>query len=106
MATVLVIDDESGVCRAFRRLLERLGHDALVASSAEEGLRIIEAEEPDLVFLDVRLPGLSGIGALREIRKSERSTTVVVMTEHGDMDSAVDAMRLGAWEYQPNHLDG
>jgi two-component system nitrogen regulation response regulator GlnG len=64
VATVLVVDDEPGVCAAFRRMLERGGHEVLIASSAEEGLRVLEVEEPDLVFLDVRLPGLSGLGAL------------------------------------------
>jgi DNA-binding NtrC family response regulator len=57
------------------------------------------------VFLDVRLPGISGIAALREIHSSERDTTVVVMTAHGDMETAVDAMRLGAWDYLSKPLD-
>jgi DNA-binding NtrC family response regulator len=105
LATVLVVDDEPGVCRAFRRLLERAGHEALIASTAEEGLRVLEAENPDLVFLDVRLPGMSGLGALREIRRAGRDTSVVVMTAHGDVETAVEAMRLGAWDYLPKPLD-
>jgi DNA-binding NtrC family response regulator len=105
VATVLVVDDEPGVCAAFRRMLERGGHEVLIASSAEEGLRVLEVEEPDLVFLDVRLPGLSGLGALGEIRRAGRDTTVVVMTAHGDMETAVEAMRLGAWDYLAKPLD-
>jgi DNA-binding NtrC family response regulator len=99
MATVLVIDDDSGVSRAFSMLLGKEGHRALVASSAEEGLELAARERPAVVFLDVRLPGMSGLEALTRLRAVLPDSPVLVMTGHGTLSTAVEAVRKGAFDY-------
>ncbi|HOX05999.1 MAG TPA: sigma-54 dependent transcriptional regulator [Planctomycetota bacterium] len=99
MATVLVIDDDSGVSRALAMLLGREGHRALAASSAEEGLELAERERPAAVFMDVRLPGMSGLEALVRMRALLPDSPVMVMTGHGTLSTAVEAVRKGAFDY-------
>jgi DNA-binding NtrC family response regulator len=99
MATILVIDDDSGVCRAFSLFLGRDGHQAISASSAEEGLELAARERPALIFLDVRLPGMSGLDALVRLSDVVPGTPVVVMTGHGTLSTAVEAVRRGAFDY-------
>src|SRR5436190_4426812 len=65
---ILIVDDEPSICWAFRQLLQAEGWHAFTAASAEEGLEVIAAEHPDLVVLDVRLPGISGIDAIPKFR--------------------------------------
>jgi len=104
MATVLVVDDDSGVSRAFALFLEKEGHRALAASSAEEGLELAARERPAAVFLDVRLPGMSGLEALSRMRELLPDSPVVVMTGHGTLSTAVEAVRKGAFDYLPKPL--
>ncbi len=99
MATILVVDDDSGVSRAFSRFLEKEGHKTLAASSAEEGLERAETERPDLVFMDVRLPGMDGLAAAEKLRGILPGAPVVVMTGHGTLSTAVEAVRGGAFDY-------
>ncbi len=99
MAKVLVIDDEPGICQAFSKLLKGLGHEALVAPSAEQGLPVAKAEAPDLVLLDIRLPGMDGLAALEALKTQGFAAPVVVLTAHGTLDTAVRALKLGAYEY-------
>jgi DNA-binding NtrC family response regulator len=99
MASVLVVDDDSGVSRAFALFLEKDGHRALAASSAEEGLELAARERPAVVFMDVRLPGISGLEALGKMRELLPDTPVVVMTGHGTLSTAVEAVRKGAFDY-------
>ena len=99
MSTGLVIADDSGVSRAFSRFLQKEGLQTLSASSAEEGLETAEREKPDLVFMDVRLPGMDGLTAADRLRSLLPDVPVVVMTGHGTLSVAVDAVRGGAFDY-------
>jgi nitrogen regulation protein NR(I) len=99
MAKVLVADDEHGICQAFAELLHREGHSALLASTAEEALSLIESDTPDLAFLDVRMPGMSGLDLLAHVRKSHPGLPIVIMTAYGTMDTAVTAVQHGAFDY-------
>lgn len=99
MAHILVVDDDWAICQAFRTWLEGDGHEVSIASSAEEGFEKAEARQPDLVFLDVLLPGASGIAALGRFKERWPDSPVVVMTGHGNMQTAVEAMRGGAFNY-------
>ena len=69
MENVLVIDDDEKICWAFQQFLETEGYYPSIANNAEEGLRKIQAEQPDFIFLDVRLPGMSGLEALKQINE-------------------------------------
>ncbi|MDY6844279.1 MAG: sigma-54 dependent transcriptional regulator [Thermodesulfobacteriota bacterium] len=105
MTRILVVDDEEKICFAFEQFLNDKGHHPLIASSAEDALRIVQEEKPHIVFLDIRLPGLSGLTALEEIQKKSPESLVVVMTAYGTMDTAIQAMRYGAYEYLTKPID-
>jgi two-component system nitrogen regulation response regulator GlnG len=105
MARVVVVDDEESVCRALKRTIEAMGHEAAVFPTAEKGLKYISESGADLVLLDVRLPGMSGLDAQRELKSKGVDTTVVIITAHGNMDTAIAAMRDGAFEYLAKPVD-
>ena len=106
MAHVLIIDDEPSICWGLKKLVESLGHVARVASSAEAGLREAEkSPKPDALFLDVRLPGLDGISAMPQLRERLPDAPIIVMTAHGELETAVDAIRNGAFEYLTKPFD-
>jgi DNA-binding NtrC family response regulator len=107
MAKVLVVDDEESIIWIFRKLVESLGHGFLSAATGEKGIEIARAEQPDLVFMDVKLPGMDGLSALEEVRRVAPRSKYVVITAHGTLDTAVRAMKLGAVEYlsKPVELD-
>jgi two-component system, NtrC family, response regulator AtoC len=104
---VLVIDDERPMRRALEILLGQLELEAVLAESAEAGLASMAVEHVDLVMTDVRLPGMSGVEALRRIRELDPSMPVIVLTAYGTIQDAVEAMRLGAFDYilKPFELD-
>src|SRR4029078_12356324 len=99
MANVLVVDDEESIIWIFRKLIESLGHACLSAPSAEKGIEIARAEQPELIFMDVKLPGMDGLTALEEVRRVSPRSKYVVITAHGTLDTAVRAMKLGAVEH-------
>ena len=105
MARVLVADDERSICEAFGLLLEAEGHTPLIASTGEGALRLVRTERPDLVFVDVRMPGMDGLSVLKEIRRSNPTLPVVVMTAYGTLDTAAEALRNEAFDYLGKPLD-
>jgi len=102
---VLVVDDERELRDSLSQILASMGHHVFAASSGEEALRIIRERGVDtpasirLVLLDVMMPGMSGLEALREIRAHDPSITVLIITAHGNIRDAVEAMREGAYNY-------
>jgi two-component system nitrogen regulation response regulator GlnG len=96
---VLVIDDEPTICWALERSLKGEGYAVVLASSAEEGLRIAREQKPALVLLDVRLPREDGLTALPKITDATGGAPVVIMTAFGDLESAVTAVERGAADY-------
>jgi len=105
MARILVIDDEPGICRAFEKHFEKLGHEVRVSSRAETALKLAEVFAPDLIILDVRLPGMSGIEALGRLRPMDPTVPIIVVTAYGTMETAVEAVRRGAYDYILKPLD-
>lgn len=101
---ILVIDDEPQVGMIFTKVLQAMGFEVVASASGEEGLKKLEAH-PDVVFLDIRLPGMSGIETLRRVRKADPHIPVVMMTAYQTVDTAVDSMRLGACDYLIKPLD-
>ncbi|WP_405234314.1 sigma-54-dependent transcriptional regulator [Lentisalinibacter salinarum] len=99
MARILVADDERSICEAFSAFLEAEGHEALLASSGEEAIRIVREESPAVTFLDVRMPGGDGITALESMRTLAPGMPVIIMTAFGTLDTAKRAMDLGAFDY-------
>ena len=105
MAKVLVVDDEESIVWVFRKLVEDLGHQCFSAATAEKGIELARGEQPDLVFMDVKLPGMNGLAALEEVRRVSPRAKYVVMTAHGTLDTAVKAVKLGAVEYLSKPVD-
>lgn len=105
MADILVVDDEESIAAAFRRFLEDEGHDFRIASSAEEGLGLISARPPNIVFMDVRMPGGDGVEALQTIRAKFPQVYVVMMTAYGSSRTSIETIRAGAFDYLTKPLD-
>ncbi|NQV26705.1 MAG: sigma-54-dependent Fis family transcriptional regulator [Rhodopirellula sp.] len=99
MSHVLVVDDEPAICWGFRELLREDGHDVTIASSAEEALRVAPTCMPDTILLDVRLPGMDGLTAIRQLKEKSEDAPVVVMTAFGNLETAVRAVEQGAFDY-------
>ncbi len=99
MAHLLIVDDEQSICWGFSKLAERMGLTADTAASAEEGLRLAEATRPDVMVLDVRLPGMDGLSAMRHFHERFGPLPIVVVTAYGELGTAVTAVRNGAFDY-------
>src|SRR5580765_6954436 len=98
-ARVLVVDDESAIRDTMRMILEYDGHEVLVAGSGQEGLVLAERENPDIVFLDIKMPGLDGLEVLGRLRGMNESLPVVIVSAHGTAATALEAGRLGAFRF-------
>jgi nitrogen regulation protein NR(I) len=97
---ILVVDDDTGIQRALRELLSHRGHTVASATSGEAALEILERESQDVVMMDVFLPGLNGLETFQRIKAKAPKTPVIVMTGTGTMDIAIEASKLGAFDYR------
>ncbi len=102
---LLIVDDEQSICWGLSRLGAQLGHEVETAASAEDGLTAAKRQAPDLVVLDVRLPGMDGLQALEHFHRLAPQTPVVIITAYGDLATAVAAVRGGAFEYLVKPFD-
>lgn len=96
---ILVIDDEKATLKMFRLFLDVYGFDILTAESGGEGLEVFDRERPDIVLTDIKMPGMDGIQVLQEIKRRSPATEVIVITGHGDMDLAIQALNLDAADF-------
>ncbi len=98
-ARILVVDDEAEIRRSVRMILEYEGYDVIEASSGPEGVALAEKESPDLVFLDVKMPGMDGLEALQRIKAVTDTLPVVIISGHGTVSTAVEATKAGAFDF-------
>ncbi|MGH7623187.1 MAG: sigma-54-dependent transcriptional regulator, partial [Gemmatimonadaceae bacterium] len=103
--TVLIVDDERTLARSIKTFLSESGYDAEVAGDGEKALELLESLRPDVVFADVRLPGMGGIELLQKIREFDATIPVVIMTAYGSIEGAVEAVKLGAFDYLKKPVD-
>jgi two-component system, NtrC family, response regulator AtoC len=103
--SILIVDDEPYLPQQFARYLKKHGYDVAIAPDGEEGLQELQRSSMDLVLLDLRLPKLGGLEVLAQIRKLDPDIPVVMLTAHGDVQSAVAAMKLGASDYMLKGFD-
>jgi DNA-binding NtrC family response regulator len=101
----MVVDDEPTVRYTFDRYLTRAGHEVMAVETAEEALNRIAAFEPELVITDVRMPGMSGLQLLEKLRATLPEVDVLVMTGFEDMQSAISAIKAGAYDYLVKPLE-
>jgi nitrogen regulation protein NR(I) len=99
MDKLLLIDDEADVQYSFRRTFDSPEIEITTASSGEEGLKLIPKVKPDLVMMDVRMTGMTGLETLRRLRQTDAKLPVIIMTAYGTTQTAIEAMKLGAYDY-------
>ena len=99
MDKLLLIDDEADVQYSFRRIFNTPDIELTTAASGEEGLKLIPKIQPDLVIMDVRMGGITGLETLRRLRQSNAKLPVIMMTAYGTTQTAIEAMKLGAYDY-------
>jgi DNA-binding NtrC family response regulator len=105
MADILIVDDDESVATAFERFLDAEGHGSRLASSAADAVALIEQRRPDLVIMDIRMPGVDGLEALQQLRARFEGLAVIMMTAYGTSQTSIDAIRSGAFEYLTKPLD-
>ena len=98
-ATILLIDDDNEIRYSLNRVLGSRGYNILEAASGEEGIEVAEKEQPDVIFLDNRMDGMPGIEALQHLRSVVPETMIVLMTAYGTTQTAIEAMKYGAFDY-------
>ena len=99
LGKILVVDDEPEIGWLLSRILGEDGYQVRTAKTGKEALAKIEKEQPDLIFLDVKLPGQDGMAVLQKIKESKSKQLVIMLTAHEDVRTAVEAMKLGAYDY-------
>ncbi len=97
--SVLIIDDEKDVHYSFRRLLEKEPLEIYSAESGDEGLKLAKKHAPDLIVMDIRMGQQSGLDTLKELRQMNPKQVVVMMTAYGTSQTAIEAMKRGAYDY-------
>ena len=97
--TILVVDDEESICQSLRGILSDEGYEVRSVGSAEEALKAVEDDLPDLVLLDIWLPGMDGLEALKILKSDYPQVPVIMMSGHGTIETAVKATKLGAFDF-------
>ncbi|MDX2481297.1 MAG: sigma-54 dependent transcriptional regulator [Desulfuromusa sp.] len=107
MKSILIVDDEISICQSLEGILEDEGFRTSFASTGEECLTLIQSEDPDLILLDIWMPGIDGLQTLRKIKQVRPQQLVIMMSGHGSIETAVKATRLGAYDFieKPLSLD-
>ena len=99
MSKVLIIDDEEGIRKVLTISLASDGYDVLAAAGGEEGIEIFKKESPSIILTDIKMPGIDGIEVLKQIKELNPDAEVVMITGHGDMDSAIESLKLDASDF-------
>lgn len=105
MSRILVVDDEEDICKTIRDVFTEEGYEVETAGSGREAIEKIKTKMPDLILLDVRIPGMNGIEVLKAIRKLDEGVPVAMITAYEDIDLAEEALRLGAYDYIKKPFD-
>lgn len=96
---ILIVDDQFGIRILLTEILQSDGYTLFQASNGMQALEIVEEHEPDLVLLDMKIPGMDGLEILRRIKEIKPATEVMMMTAYGDLNMIKEAMRLGAQKH-------
>jgi DNA-binding NtrC family response regulator len=95
----MIIDDEKSFTEELSEFLKKSGYECLEANSGKEGLEILKNQQIDLLVLDILLPGMNGLDILKEVKTIYPHMEVIIISGHGNMDTVITAMRLGALDY-------
>lgn len=105
MAKILIVDDEIDMCWALSNILEAEGYSTINAQDGNTAFKKIETENPDLVLLDIRLPGMDGIEILRKIKMMNSELPVIMITGYGNVNTAIESVKIGACDYVSKPFD-
>ena len=105
MARVLVVDDEADAVELLQEFLASKGYEVVTAFNGEEALQRLKADRPHLILLDVRMPGMSGLEVLREVRRVDQEVGVIMVTAVNEEETGRQALALGAFDYIVKPLD-
>ncbi|MGE5853217.1 MAG: sigma-54-dependent transcriptional regulator [Deltaproteobacteria bacterium] len=104
-ANILVVDDDPDIREVLKDRLESLGYNVFAGASGVEALELLEKQNPQIVLMDIEMPEMGGLEALKEIRKRQIDITVVMITAHGTIERAVEAIRQGAYDFIPKPFE-
>lgn len=99
MEKILLIDDEETIVRVLARTLKSDGYPVVTAHSGEEGIRVFEKESPQIILTDIKMPGMDGLEVLKKIKEIQPEAEVIIITGHGDIDSAIESLQHGASDF-------
>ena len=99
MSKLLIIDDEEGIRKVLTLSLASDGYDVLAAATGEEGIEVFKKESPSIILTDIKMPGMDGIEVLKQIKELNTDAEVIMITGHGDMDSAIESLKLDASDF-------
>lgn len=105
MIKILIIDDDHSIRETLEMFLREKGYDVATSEDGEKGLASVQRERPDIVILDIRLPGMDGLEVLRRIKEKEEGIHIIMITAYHDTETTKHAMKLGAYEYIHKPLD-
>ena len=105
MAKILIIDDERSIRNSMKDILSFEGHDVVLAENGMEGLVVVKTEKPEVVFCDIKMPKMEGIEVLQKIKVFSPETPVIMISGHGNIDTAIDAIKKGAYDFIEKPLD-
>ena len=105
MTKILVIDDERSIRNSMKDILQYEGHEVVLAENGMEGLVSVKSEKPDIVFCDIKMPKMEGIEVLERIKEFSADTPVIMNSGHGTIDTAIEAIRKGAYDFIEKPLD-
>ena len=105
MAKILIIDDERSIRNSMKDILSFEGHDVVLAENGMEGLVAVKTEKPEVVFCDIKMPKMEGIEVLQKIKCFSPETPVIMISGHGNIDTAIDAIKKGAYDFIEKPLD-
>ena len=105
MTKILVIEDGRSIRRSMKDILQYEGHEVVLAENGMEGLVSVKSEKPDIVFCDIKMPKMEGIEVLERIKEFSADTPVIMISGHGTIDTAIEAIRKGAYDFIEKPLD-
>ena len=105
MTKILVIDDERSIRNSMKDILQYEGHEVVLSENGMEGLVSVKSEKPDIVFCDIKMPKMEGIEVLERIKEFSADTPVIMISGHGTIDTAIEAIRKGAYDFIEKPLD-
>lgn len=102
---IIVIDDEQGICDLLKRIFESEGYEIKTETDPLKGIQLAEEDNPDCVLLDIKMPAMDGIDVLSKIKDYNKNIGVIMITGYGNIESAMESMKLGAYDYITKPFD-